>query len=198
MNAKDDSRQKIIQAAFEAFGESGYDKTSMDDIVKRSGLSKGTLYWHFKNKHELFVATIQFLFKDADEQLEMLVNQDTPAADRIRLFFAQAMQILAPNPQLVGLLISAFFQSYQNEEAQAVLREFYERYISAIEQLVQQGIDRGEFRQVNPHTAAIAFMAGGDGVALYTLLDPDWDMVEAVNDLVDLLLRGLRKDQPTS
>ena len=83
MSPKNDNRPKILQAAFEAFAESGYEKTSMDDIVRLSGLSKGTLYWHFKNKQELFISTLQFVFQKFDQQLAALVELDAPASDRI-------------------------------------------------------------------------------------------------------------------
>ncbi len=50
MGSKEERRNEILGAALEVFIEKGYDKASMDDIVRASGLSKGTLYWYFKNK----------------------------------------------------------------------------------------------------------------------------------------------------
>jgi AcrR family transcriptional regulator len=191
---KEASRQKILRAAFDAFAENGYEKTTMDDIVKRSGLSKGTLYWHFKNKRELFIFTIMASFQVIDDQLAMLVTQDAPAADRIRVFFGQAGEFMVSNQNMIGLLIDAIFQAYQDEDSKRVMRDLYGRYINSVEQIIQQGIERGEFREVDPHMAAIALMAGGDGVAFYTLLEPAWDVPHAINMLADLILRGLKKE----
>ena len=47
---KEERRDQLIQAAITCFGEKGYYETSMDDIVREAGLSKGALYWYFKSK----------------------------------------------------------------------------------------------------------------------------------------------------
>ncbi|MCB0020591.1 MAG: helix-turn-helix transcriptional regulator, partial [Anaerolineales bacterium] len=47
---QDERRNEILAAALQAFSENGYDKTSIDDVVRATGLSKGTIYWYFKNK----------------------------------------------------------------------------------------------------------------------------------------------------
>jgi len=52
-------RQQILSAAMNCFLAKGYHRATMDDIVAESGLSKGTLYWYFKSKKELFLALVQ-------------------------------------------------------------------------------------------------------------------------------------------
>jgi AcrR family transcriptional regulator len=197
MGTKEESRQKILQAAFEAFAENGYEKTSMDDIVRRSGLSKGTLYWHFTNKRELFLATIQMPFQLIEMQLNALVEQeDTTAEDRIRTFFGQVSEYLASGKNMIGLLVDAFFQSYQSQDARDMMRDLYARYIGAVEQIIQQGIERGEFREVDAHMTAIVLMAGGDGVTIYMLLDPAWDVPTALNMMVEMIISNLKMEAP--
>lgn len=197
MSSKEESRQKIFQAAFEAFAEKGFEKTSMDEIVKRSGLSKGTLYWHFTNKRELFLAAIQMPFQLIEIQLNALVEQeDTSAEDRLRTFFAQFSDYLEPNRNMIGLLVDAFFQSYQSQDARDILRDLYARYIGAVEQIIRQGIARGEFREVDTHMTAVVLMAGGDGVTIYMLLDPAWDVPAALNSMVEMVINSLKKETP--
>jgi AcrR family transcriptional regulator len=169
----------------------------MDEIVKRSGLSKGTLYWHFTNKRELFLATIQQPFQLIEVQLKALVEQkDTTAEERIRTFFGQVAEYLTPNKNMIGLMVDAFFQSYQSQDARDMLRKLYAGYIGAVEQIIQQGIERGEFRDVDPHMTAIVLMAGGDGVTIYMLLDPAWDVPTALNMMVEMVINNLKKETP--
>jgi len=191
---KDERRQQILEAALRAFSENGYAKTTMDDIVKLSGLSKGTLYWHFKNKQDLFIATIMMLFSNIDRELASLVQQDAPAEDRIRAFALQVGTFFKANKPYVGLLVDAFFQSYQSEESLQAMQELYQNYIVSVETIIRQGIDNGEFREVDPHTAAIALMAGGDGIALYMLLEPSWDVAQTYTTTVEWILRGLKTE----
>ena len=191
---KDERRIQILQAALGAFSENGYAKTTMDDIVKRSELSKGTLYWYFHNKQKLFIATIEFAFQDFDQQLSHLVKQEVSATERLRTFFVQAGELICSNKQFVGFLVDSFFQAYQIDDAMETMRRLYQNYITSVETIIQQGIDQGEFREVDPHTVAISLMAGGDGVALYVLIEPDWNIPQAYVTMVDLILRGLQKE----
>ena len=50
-------KAKIVEAAWELFHEKGYDNTTIDDIIKRSGTSKGSFYYHFDSK-DAFLGTL--------------------------------------------------------------------------------------------------------------------------------------------
>jgi TetR/AcrR family acrAB operon transcriptional repressor len=55
----DESRRRILDAAESLFAEKGYEKTSFVDIAARSGISRGSIPWHFKNKDGLLLAVIE-------------------------------------------------------------------------------------------------------------------------------------------
>jgi AcrR family transcriptional regulator len=55
-NALPERAEQIFAAAYELFAAQGYHRTSMDAIAERAGVAKGTLYWYFKSKRELFIA----------------------------------------------------------------------------------------------------------------------------------------------
>ena len=56
------TRQKILTSAVEMYASEGYQKTTVDDIAKNAGLSVGVAYRYFKNKKELLLATLEYLF----------------------------------------------------------------------------------------------------------------------------------------
>ena len=55
----EESRRRILDAAEELFAERGFDRTSFVDIAKRSGISRGSIPWHFKNKDGLVMAVVE-------------------------------------------------------------------------------------------------------------------------------------------
>jgi TetR/AcrR family transcriptional regulator, acrAB operon repressor len=55
----DESRRRILDAAEELFAEQGFEKTSFVDIAARSGISRGSIPWHFKNKDGLLLAVVE-------------------------------------------------------------------------------------------------------------------------------------------
>jgi AcrR family transcriptional regulator len=194
MSPKEDSRLLILQAAFAAFSENGYDKTSMDDIVRRSGLSKGTLYWHFKNKHDLLLATINMVMAEVTQSTEAVVNAEGPAIDRFRRLFNESFDALMTNENLIGLIANFFFQSSQSPEAQQIMRQAYDAYINLLERLIHQGIESGEFRPVDARMVAIMLLGAGDGIAFQSLLKPDWDVEVVIQTFLDLAIAGLKKE----
>ena len=58
----EERKNEILDAALEVFGELGLQEASVDDVVERSGLSKGTLYWYFKSKDRLIGALMKRFF----------------------------------------------------------------------------------------------------------------------------------------
>lgn len=57
-----DTRNKIVETFYKLVAEKGYAGATMNEVVKRAGISKGAIYHHFKNKEEIFYAVLQFVF----------------------------------------------------------------------------------------------------------------------------------------
>lgn len=197
-SSKEASRNLILQAAFDAFAEHGYDGTSMDDIVQRSGLSKGTLYWHFTNKHDLFVGTLTWAMQNLDETFVAIMQQtERPVVDRLREAFLLATDVFISDPRWTRLVASAIFLSAQRGEARQALLEMYEQYIAMVDTVLQQGVERGEFHPMDTRKVAIALMAGGDGIAFHSLLDPPWEVTPIMEAFIHAVLKGFMKEPPT-
>jgi len=70
------SRQEFIDAAYELFVQKGFHDTSVDDVIKRSGRSKGGFYHHFNSKAELFGEMFEGFFQKAVEPFEQAMRAD--------------------------------------------------------------------------------------------------------------------------
>ena len=77
-------RAQIIEAALACFKRKGFNNTTMDDIVTESGLSKGSLYWYFESKDELFTAALMSMFVNVGEETVVALEPDTTASDKLR------------------------------------------------------------------------------------------------------------------
>lgn len=64
------TRKDILQASLNMFCEKGYTRTTLDDIAKSINLTKGAVYWYFRNKPDILLALIQEDFKNTQEKLE--------------------------------------------------------------------------------------------------------------------------------
>ena len=76
------TRSRIVSAAWELFYENGYDDTTVDDIVERSGTSKGSFYHYFAGKDAL-LSSLSTLFDEKYESLQEELPKDLDAFDRL-------------------------------------------------------------------------------------------------------------------
>src|SRR3954470_17382905 len=79
--------QQIIEAALEVFGECGLAKSRLEDIAKRAGVSKGTIYLYFPNKEELFREMVRDIVVGQLEAAERMVHESTAPATETLIEF---------------------------------------------------------------------------------------------------------------
>ena len=70
------TRCNLLAAALTVFYERGVSKASLDEIAKTAGVTRGALYWHFKNKKDLFEAPFQIHYANVEQQLEQVLHSD--------------------------------------------------------------------------------------------------------------------------
>jgi len=101
---KERRRQKIMNAASELFIQHGYRKTSMDDVAKRAGVAKGTVYLYFKNKSDLLMHAI------AEEKMRFMsgifeiLKGDDPPQEKLRKWLRTALVLVTEMPLLSRLM----------------------------------------------------------------------------------------------
>jgi AcrR family transcriptional regulator len=77
-----DTRARIQEIALDLFAEQGYDKTSLREIADRLGVTKAALYYHFKSKEEIVVATVEDFLADIDALVAW--GEQQPSSEEMR------------------------------------------------------------------------------------------------------------------
>ena len=124
MNLAPEKRESIVRAAAAEFAEQGYQRASLNNIVKQLGISKGSLYQYFDNKEALFL----HVFDHFTEQVKRYVKA-AAAGNGLDDFFGVARQVL-----LAGI---AFIDSHP-EYFQVYLKVLFERDVPRREELVSR------------------------------------------------------------
>src|SRR5689334_22532832 len=140
-------RQAIIDAAMEEFIARGFAATRLDDIAKRAGVAKGTIYLHFKDKESMF----EELIRTAIVPLVGRMTGPPPASGSIRdMIEAVALTFIreiisTPRADIVRLIIAEGprFPAI----ADFYYREVISRGLTGMRALIEVAIARGEIRQ---------------------------------------------------
>ena len=140
-------RQAIVEAAIEEFLARGFAATRLDDIAKRAGVAKGTIYLHFKDKESMFEELVRVVMVPVVEQFNVLPPRIDSVRDTIERLAAYFLREVANTRRgdLVRLIVA------EGPRFPAVAdfyyREIVSRGIAGMRALIELGIARGEISE---------------------------------------------------
>ncbi|HET7078998.1 MAG TPA: TetR/AcrR family transcriptional regulator [Chloroflexia bacterium] len=192
-DVSEERKNQILDAAAAVFSRLGFHEARMDDIVRESGLSKGTLYWYFTSKDAIITGLMQRIFDLGMAGLRRLEGADGPVRERLLDYTRR----LGDDFQRLSAVQSIAFEFYavaaRHKTVRQFLKEYFKQYRATVARLIAQGIDRGEFRPVDPDTVATTLAALYEGLVLLWFVDREAIQWETQGtESVRLLLDGLR------
>ncbi len=195
-DVSEERKEQIISAATAVFARLGFHEARMEDIAKEAGLSKGTLYLYFKSKDDVIAAILDQFYHRGLQDLQMAQGYEGSIAD---LLVMMTQFLAAEAERMIGLLPIAFefyALAARREDVRQSIKAYFQTYREALAMLIQMGIERGEFRPVDPQEVAITLAAIFEGLAILEATDPAvvrWETfgVKAVR----LLLEGLHIEE---
>jgi AcrR family transcriptional regulator len=190
---KDEKRRAIALASVEVFGSKGFERTRMEDVAKKAGVGKGTLYEYFKNKEELMDGAFKVLFVD---MMASLMPEQSPEQSPTETLIAITRGSMTAM-QEVGFAYR-FFLEYMLHKSRTGdsthLAEFLSYYRGWLAELIEKGIACGEFRDdIAPFETAAAIAAWIDGAGFHYYTMPDSLSIEQMGErFLEAVLDGIR------
>jgi TetR/AcrR family transcriptional regulator, mexJK operon transcriptional repressor len=147
-------RESIIASALSAFLELGYSGTTIDEIVKRAGGSKASIYKHFKDKEDLFATVVDELVR---HRLMNELNPDDPPEKALLEYAESRLKIVFTKKHIAlrRLVIG------EGARLPSIARTYYEHgpalSIKQLEKYLKIENSRGSLKVADPHSAATMF-----------------------------------------
>lgn len=186
-------QELLFRAAAARFGEDGYSETTMESIAKEAGVSKGTLYYYFDSKEELFFELLLNWIGKFENRWEGLDDGASPVEELTK--FHVAMEETIDELASFGKLMLEFWaNASRKSKLEEILTELLQEYRKRTAEVIEAGIEEGTFREVEPWEASSALVASYDGLWFHWLLDPgSFDLEAAGRELITNFIRGLGK-----
>lgn len=197
MNEQEEGNQKklevLFQAAAEKFGEEGYSETTMESIAEEAGVSKGTLYYYFDSKEELFFELLLNWIEKFEDRWNGPKGDESPVKELTE--FHRVMMATADEMASFGKLMLEFWaNASRKRKLEKILNELLQEYRERIAGVIEVGIKEGTFREVDSWEASSALVAAYDGLWFHWLLAPDsFELEKAGKELITNFIRGLEK-----
>jgi AcrR family transcriptional regulator len=149
--------KELLASAIELFVERGFASTRLEDVARRAGVSKGTLYLYYANKEDLFKAVVrQTILPMIDDAETSVAEFDGHSADLLRhVILSWWVRIGSTKASGISKLILAEADNFP-ELARFYQEEVMTRRMRMISNMLERGIRRGEFRAIDvPQTAQV-------------------------------------------
>ena len=144
------SKEKILVSAKELFHENGFQQTSVDEILKKSGVTKSNFYYHFKSKEELGLIILDRFIQlyESDVLIKTLGNKELTPSERLTEFYRSVRTFHRDLEKPRGCPFGnmAIEMSGSNESFREKLSVFFNAWEKIIEECISEGMRSGDFR----------------------------------------------------
>ncbi len=186
MNARRHAvRDQILRTAADLFRERGYRASTLDDIARRLGMSKTSLYGHFRAKEEMLAAISRETIESFTRELTLVLRSRLAPEDKLRRVVRQHVRFV--------IVLTVFFSEEPNLPPRFArqLAAQKRRYDKGVESIVREGIRRGAFREMPSRLVVFALL--GMLNWLYKWYNPSgrWGAEEISAALLTLVEGGL-------
>jgi len=155
---------KIVDATVKLLGERGFKGVSVDDILKESHVQKSNFYYHFKSKEDIAIAALEFMLVKVDEDVwqGILQNKSMSPKERLDKLIETLIQLFEEKGGKTGDPFGNLVAELSDHHARfrEKLNDYFIRYSSYLEGVIEEGIEEDEFRQsLIPREAAEAILS---------------------------------------
>ncbi len=194
MGAKNNKRELILTAALDIFLEKGYHNSTSEEIAKRAGVAKGTLYQYFSSKQEIFLEMHQLYAEQYIEKINNCIDMDYSFEDNLRrivhFHLNNIQDIMHYSMRLLPELISL---PLDKEQGHGMMQHIKNEVDLVLGRLIAIGQQRGELKAIDSHMIIYCitgiFMGAAQMLAQHNYSKEE--KVQLENELVQSILHGI-------
>ena len=186
-------RAEILEAALGCFSERGYHATTMDQLVVASGLSKGSLYWHFDSKEDVFLGLFDWIAGDIFERFDAAA--ESGEAD-VATLLRRELEIFFERFGEERRLVLAWMEFLIHPRARERMADIYRVVREKLADVIRQGVSAGQLRAVSAEGVAATLTGMIDALILQAAIDPEFDIRAHMDALWDVVHRGVALPEP--
>ncbi|WP_245602235.1 TetR family transcriptional regulator [Peribacillus kribbensis] len=169
---KEKRKEEILETAREIFIKQGFEKTTMTDIVEATGLSRGGVYQYFSSTDEMFRHITDRNDQESKKWFLSLIENSSTAWEAVEKLLQETEQDRLSDGIGFGVVqFEYFLNSLRVEERASYLMKRFQFLREYFSKLIQNGVETGEFKPLQPIDAIILFIMNvSDGLLLYRLM----------------------------
>lgn len=188
-------RELIIEAAYHVFGSKGFQGAKMEEIADKAGVGKGTLYEYFQSKKNLYEEMYHAYMEKYFNNLGKNIENESTATNKVRLIIINHLFYMQKAKGLF-MILEADHNSAKDlsPKIKKQLNNIYTDNHKQVVDIINAGINAGEFRKMDASLAANFLLSSITGMGHYLMfLKTDFDLEEVAGRVLDLFINGMKK-----
>lgn len=192
------TKEHLMLAALETFYQKGIARTSLNEIAQAAGVTRGALYWHFKNKEDLFDAIFRRICDDMDTQMQQdLDSNGRNSWEGFRttlLNFFERLEHHLVNYKFYSVLFLKCEHTAQNQAAIALVGKYKQQWREKLECTLAASIAQQALPpDLNTDLAIIYIFCVLDGlIQNWTAAPHSFELSHAAPLIIDMMLDNLQ------
>jgi len=184
------TRERILETGSEMFRRNGYRNTRVSDITRQLNVGKGTFYFHFSDKKELFLACVPRIFEELFSKGWYRIRQVRDPQRRLEIRAQLVFPVLDEFCTILRLCKEA--QDNPDPKLKRLGEETYLSIRRPLENDIIRGIRQGLFQDVDPKVAATFLIGVMEGLHSLQTVDHEPPSTHAWENAIQLILSGLK------
>ncbi len=184
------TKRKIFEASMKLFAEKGYDGTSVEEITATVGVAKGTLYYHFSSKEEIYNFLLEEGTKLLINNVDIKVSKVEKTIDKLRAIVLLQLRVMMKYESLITLYLS---QVWGIQDRNKTTQKYLNTYISKIQEIVEFGITNGELKKGDAEIIATEIFSFTCSGMMYKLKSNKYIDLKKLCNEFDNMIYGLQK-----
>lgn len=190
-------RELIINAAIKVFARDGLEKGKIADIATEAGIGKGTVYEYFRRKEDIFQAIEHYVFTDFNLIFDQLNSSSLAPPQKLTTLMENVLDMFMEMGDVLLILMELWAQAgrgHVHGSAPSLFVEYYESYRMSVENILEDGIQSGVFRDMNKEGVATLLLAFMDGLVWQFVMINDPEKFNRVkSEAIKSFMRGILK-----
>lgn len=167
----EETKAAIREAALKLFVQKGFKDVTMKDICGATGLSRGGLYAHYGSTRQIFADMIEKIMSGLKNEVAAKMEQDMPAVSILDELLDRYQSEMLDRSGSLGLAFYEYYSGIPLSDDNALLKQYYISKNMLCE-LIQYGVSRGEFWQVQAGAVADLLLFSYQGVRMLGSIMP--------------------------
>ena len=189
--------QSIQEATMRVIARKGMAAATVQEIADEAKVAKGTIYLYFRDRDELIEKTFEGAMAQLMARIDAVLDKDVPFDQKIRELLASKLAFFGENREFFRLYLSLRMPEGAQQPRKRSKQTCHPQYRVRAQKLaavLQQEMDRGEIRQLDPYRLALFIIEGSTAIILERLTEDSSPADAAdVEFMASLVLDGVRK-----